>query len=138
MQGNFLKVFNTYPVGINRANGFKIHNELTMYPPGNYPLAPSDRVEGESSGVFRWSFGTIWLLQQLWTHQTCDGSNIVGHLLDDWETKHKEVERGLPLPQKCWEKEAAPPPEQESEQSSAPMAGSSMTSPWEDLKEVSL
>ena len=42
MQGNFLKVFNTYLVGINQVNGFKTHNELTMYPLGNYPLAPSD------------------------------------------------------------------------------------------------
>ena len=41
MQGNFLKVFNTYLVGINQANGFKTYNELTMYPLGNYPLAPS-------------------------------------------------------------------------------------------------
>ena len=41
MQGDFLKVFNTYLVGINQANGFKTHNELTMYPLGNYPLAPS-------------------------------------------------------------------------------------------------
>ena len=41
MQGNFLKVFNTYLVGINQANGFKTHNELTMYSLGNYPLAPS-------------------------------------------------------------------------------------------------
>ena len=43
MQGNFLKVFNTYLVGINQVNGFKTHNELTMYPLGNYPLAPSDK-----------------------------------------------------------------------------------------------
>ena len=43
MQGNFLKVFNTYLVGINQANGFKTHNELTMYSLGNYPLAPSDK-----------------------------------------------------------------------------------------------
>ena len=28
-------------MGINQANGFKTHNELTMYPLGNYPLAPS-------------------------------------------------------------------------------------------------
>ena len=28
-------------MGINWANGFKTHNELTMYPLGNYPLAPS-------------------------------------------------------------------------------------------------
>ena len=41
LQGKFLKVFNTYLVGINQANGFKTHNELTMYPLGNYPLAPS-------------------------------------------------------------------------------------------------
>ena len=42
MQGNFLKVFNTYLVGINWVNGFKTHNELTVYPLGNYPLAPSE------------------------------------------------------------------------------------------------
>ena len=28
-------------MGIDQANGFKTHNELTMYPLGNYPLAPS-------------------------------------------------------------------------------------------------
>ena len=42
MQGNLLKVFNTYLVSINQANGFKTHNELTMCLLGNYPLAPSD------------------------------------------------------------------------------------------------
>ena len=25
-------------------NGFKIHNELTMYPLGNYPIAPSENT----------------------------------------------------------------------------------------------
>ena len=29
-------------MSINQANGLKTHNELTMYPLGNYPLAPSD------------------------------------------------------------------------------------------------
>ena len=29
-------------MGISQANGFKTHNELTMYPLGNYPLAPSE------------------------------------------------------------------------------------------------
>jgi hypothetical protein len=35
------KVPKKYLVGNDWANGFKTHNELTMYPLGKYPLAPS-------------------------------------------------------------------------------------------------
>jgi hypothetical protein len=40
--GIFQKVPKKYLVGNNWANGFKTHNELTMYPLGKYSLAPSD------------------------------------------------------------------------------------------------
>jgi hypothetical protein len=40
--GIFQKVPKKYLVGNDWANGFKTHNELTMYPLGKYPLAPSD------------------------------------------------------------------------------------------------
>jgi hypothetical protein len=39
--GIFQKVPKKYLVGNNWVNGFKTHNELTMYPLGKYPLAPS-------------------------------------------------------------------------------------------------
>jgi hypothetical protein len=39
--GIFQKVPKKYLVGNNWANSFKTHNELTMYPLGKYPLAPS-------------------------------------------------------------------------------------------------
>ena len=35
-------------MGINWVNGFKTHNELTMYPLGNYPHAPSVSVPVET------------------------------------------------------------------------------------------
>jgi hypothetical protein len=44
--GIFQKVSKKYLVGNNWANGFKTHNELTMYPLGKYPLAPSDTKVG--------------------------------------------------------------------------------------------
>jgi hypothetical protein len=39
----FSKVLSMYPVGIQQANCFRTHNELTMYPLGKWPLAPSVR-----------------------------------------------------------------------------------------------
>ena len=33
-----------YPVGIGWANFFRAHNELTMYPLGKCPLAPSEEA----------------------------------------------------------------------------------------------
>jgi hypothetical protein len=47
--GIFQKVPKKYLVGNDWANGFKTHNELTMYPLGKYPLAPSVR---ETEGLF--------------------------------------------------------------------------------------
>jgi hypothetical protein len=44
--GIFQKVPKKYLVGNDWANGFKTHNELTMYPLGKYPLAPSDTEPG--------------------------------------------------------------------------------------------
>jgi hypothetical protein len=54
--GIFQKVPRKYLVGNNWANGFKTHNELTMYPLGKYPLSPSvirltDRRAFISGGV---------------------------------------------------------------------------------------
>ena len=41
LMGIFQKIPKKYLVGNDWANGFKTHNELTMYPLGKYPLAPS-------------------------------------------------------------------------------------------------
>jgi hypothetical protein len=47
--GIFQKVPKKYLVGNNWANSFKTHNELTMYPLGKYPLAPSERVSKKAN-----------------------------------------------------------------------------------------
>ena len=88
-------------------------------------------------GVFWWSFRRVLLLQILRTHQTCDRSNIAGHLLDDPEMVHAEVEPGLLLPRTYWGKEAGLPPEREPKPSPAPTVESGTTSPWKDSKEAS-
>ena len=49
-----------------------------------------DTVDCEPSLVFRWSFGTVWLLLNLNSPQSCGESNNVAHSLDDPETTHKE------------------------------------------------
>ena len=41
MGGYFLKVPTIYPLGMSWANCFRTHNELTMYPLGILPFAPS-------------------------------------------------------------------------------------------------
>ena len=51
--GTFEKILGMYPVGIGWANCFRTHHELTMYPLGKCPLAPS---------VTRYSEETIELI----------------------------------------------------------------------------
>jgi len=41
MGGYFLKVPTIYPLGMSWVNCFRTHNELTMYPLGILPFAPS-------------------------------------------------------------------------------------------------
>ena len=41
MGGYFLKVPTIYPLGMSQENCFRTHNELTMYPLGILPFAPS-------------------------------------------------------------------------------------------------
>ena len=41
MGGYFLNVPTIYPLGMSWVNCFRTHNELTMYPLGILPFAPS-------------------------------------------------------------------------------------------------
>jgi len=50
MGGYFLKVPTIYLLGMSQANCFRTHNELTMYPLGILPFAPSD-IGGVGGGV---------------------------------------------------------------------------------------
>ena len=55
--GYFLKELTTYPLGNDWANCFKTHNELTMYPLGKWPLAPSMKRWGVVGLLGCW----LWL-----------------------------------------------------------------------------
>ena len=57
MQGNFLKVFNTYLVGINQVNGFKTHNELTIIRKKPHSIFASNFVK---SGLLMYFYGKLW------------------------------------------------------------------------------
>ena len=55
--------------------------------PEETSLIHQDRVEPEPSLVFRWRFGTVELLLNLGTCQSCDVSNSIANLLDDPESE---------------------------------------------------
>ena len=59
MGGYFLKVPTIYPLGMSQANCFRTHNELTMYPLGILPFAPSASCRGHGDEALRHHFVEI-------------------------------------------------------------------------------
>ena len=53
------------------------------------------RVNYELSLVFRWSFRRAMLLLHLMTHQPCNKSSNIVHLLDNQELEHKAAGQEL-------------------------------------------
>ena len=90
-----------------------------------------DRVECEPSLVFRWSFGTAWLLLHLRPHQSCDESNNVDRLQVGLESEHEAAGLGWP-PWKNWVTAVARPPEPGLAWSPAPQAESDTIDPLEE------
>ena len=60
--------------------------------PEQTTVIQENRVEHKPSLIFWWSFGKAWLLLNLQSHQPCDKSSSVAHLLDNWELGHEEEE----------------------------------------------
>ena len=57
-------------------------------------------VDREPSLVFWWSFGRATLLLHLMTHQPCDKSSNIVHLLDDLELEHEVAGQERAPPQR--------------------------------------
>ena len=85
--------------------------------------------DSELSLVFRWSFGTAWLLLNLGSHQSCDQSSNVDHLLVNQESAHEAAGLGWLPPQNSSAMAIGRPPELGRVWSPAPQAESGKIGP---------
>ena len=67
-------------MGINQANGFKTHNELTMYPLGNYPLAPSVCISEDLRHEYISSFIRRQIRDELISHLAQGGFRFIANI----------------------------------------------------------